>query len=61
MSLFNKLRTQKLLSFTMILLTLSLGIVIGRLMTLAWANELKHAANASAKAMRTAKFIARFL
>src|SRR5580692_4318331 len=29
MSLFQKLRTQKLLSFTMILFTLSLGIVIG--------------------------------
>src|SRR3984957_3112403 len=29
MSLFHKLRTQKLLSFTMILFTLSLGIVIG--------------------------------
>ena len=29
MSLFDKLRTQKLLSFTMILFTLSLGIVIG--------------------------------
>jgi serine protease Do len=31
MSLFHKLRTQKLLSFTMVLFTLSLGIVIGTL------------------------------
>src|SRR5690242_19957705 len=29
MSLFDKLRTQKLLSFTLVLFTLSLGIVIG--------------------------------
>ena len=31
MSLFDKLRSQKLLSFTLILFTLSLGIVIGTL------------------------------
>jgi len=31
MSLFDKLRTQKLLSFTLILFTLSIGIVIGTL------------------------------
>ena len=31
MSLFDKLRTQKLLSFTLILFTLSVGIVIGTL------------------------------
>jgi hypothetical protein len=29
MNLFDKLRTQKLLSFTLVLFTLSLGIVIG--------------------------------
>src|SRR6201996_3931409 len=33
MSLFQKLRTQKLLSFTMILFTLSLGVVIGTLVS----------------------------
>src|SRR5580658_1603670 len=33
MSLFHKLRTQKLLSFTMILFTLSLGVVIGTLVS----------------------------
>jgi serine protease Do len=33
MSLFHKLRTQKLLSFTMVLFTLSLGIVIGTLVS----------------------------
>src|ERR1700722_13962666 len=31
MSLFDKLRTQKLLSFTLILFTLAIGIVIGTL------------------------------
>ena len=31
MSLFQNLRTQKLLSFTMVLFTLSLGVVIGTL------------------------------
>ena len=33
MSLFDKARTQKLLSFTLILFTLSLGVVIGTLIT----------------------------
>ena len=33
MSLFDKVRSQKLLSFTLILFTLSLGIVIGTLIT----------------------------
>ena len=33
MSLVNKLRTQKLLSFTLILFTLSVGIVIGTLVS----------------------------
>src|ERR1035438_7128824 len=33
MSFFNRLRTQKLLSFTLILFTLSIGIVIGTLIS----------------------------
>src|SRR5579872_4312185 len=33
MSFFDKLRTQKFLSFTLILFTLSIGIVIGTLIT----------------------------
>ena len=33
MSIFDKLRTQKLLSFTLILFTLSIGIVIGTLIS----------------------------
>ncbi len=33
MSIFDRLKTQKLLSFTMILFTLSLGVVIGTLVS----------------------------
>src|SRR4051794_6321426 len=33
MSFFNKLRTQKLLSFTLVLFTLSVGIVLGTLVS----------------------------
>ena len=33
MSIFDKMRTQKLLSFTLMLFTLSVGIVIGTLIS----------------------------
>src|ERR1700683_557882 len=45
MSLFYKLRTQKLLSFTMILFTLSLGVVIGTVVS--WGLKAARRENAA--------------